>query len=201
MGNIAGCFDGHAHVFHRDLPMAPNRRYAPQSDASLEAYDALLRSCGLDGGILVQPSSLGSDNGFLFDTLNEAARFPDLTFKRVVVFDPYGEAWQTDLETAEQAGIIGIRRNLVGAPDQSLDLNPWHHILEAVARRGWHVELHCEGERFALDTVREPAGLHRGFGLAVRMVGTSNRDPRVSTNFPTQSLQEWRIRRNPPSIR
>lgn len=149
MGGCEGRFDGHAHVFRRDLPLAPHRRYTPQADAPLEDYVGLLRKCGLDGGILVQPSFLGSDNSFLFDALRHAARVQDMTFRGVVVFDPSNEVWHADLETAKQIGIIGMRLNLVGVPDHALDLGPWREILEAVSRRDWHVELHCEGSRLS----------------------------------------------------
>lgn len=33
LGDMTGRFDGHAHVFRRDLPMTQTRRYTPRSQA------------------------------------------------------------------------------------------------------------------------------------------------------------------------
>ena len=73
MGIFNGDFDGHAHVFQAGLPLEPDRRYTPDYTASLKVYLRLLQQNGLDGGLLVQPSFLGTDNAFLLSAL-EAAR-------------------------------------------------------------------------------------------------------------------------------
>jgi predicted TIM-barrel fold metal-dependent hydrolase len=62
--------DSHAHVFVRGLPLASGRRYAPTYEATLDDYRAMLASIGLSHGVLVQPSFLGTDNGFLLSCLD-----------------------------------------------------------------------------------------------------------------------------------
>jgi len=60
-----GRFDGHAHVFRRDLSMVENRRYTPEYHAEMEDYLIHLQANDLDGALLVQPSFLGTDNSYL----------------------------------------------------------------------------------------------------------------------------------------
>src|ERR1700752_4066277 len=76
--------DAHAHVFVRGLPLAPTRRHAPDYDATLTAYSALLQRHAISHAVLVQPSFLGTDNSFFLDVLK---RFPD-RFRGVAVVDP-----------------------------------------------------------------------------------------------------------------
>ena len=53
---MTGPIDTHAHVFLRGLPMAPERRYAPDYDAPLPAYLDILDGNGIAAVVLVQPS-------------------------------------------------------------------------------------------------------------------------------------------------
>ena len=63
--------DTHAHVFHRELKLAPGRRYAPDYDAPLSLYLEQLDHNGMTNGVLVQPSFLGTDNSYLVDCLKQ----------------------------------------------------------------------------------------------------------------------------------
>ncbi|WP_455734070.1 amidohydrolase family protein, partial [Burkholderia stabilis] len=76
--------DAHAHVFARDLPLAPVVRHAPDYDASLDAYVGHLAAHGITHAVLVQPSFLGTDNAFFVDVLR---RYPS-RFRGVAVVDP-----------------------------------------------------------------------------------------------------------------
>ncbi|VCY86523.1 hypothetical protein BANRA_05262 [Escherichia coli] len=58
-------FDTHAHVFVRGLPLAEHCRYVPDYDATPESYLTHLDRFGIDVGILVQPSFLGTDNHYM----------------------------------------------------------------------------------------------------------------------------------------
>ena len=68
--------DTHAHVFHRELKLAPGRRYAPDYDAPLSLYLEQLDHNGMTNGVLVQPSFLGTDNSYLVDCLKQTKRPP-----------------------------------------------------------------------------------------------------------------------------
>src|SRR3712207_6432155 len=64
--------DTHAHIFKRGLKLADVRRYAPDYDATIADYLAVLDLNGLSHGVIVQPSFLGTDNSFLVEGLRAA---------------------------------------------------------------------------------------------------------------------------------
>ena len=147
MGDIEGDFDGHAHVFRADLPMAASRRYSPKEDATLIDFIGLLRRAGLDGAILIQPSFLGADNTYLFDALFEAATYEGMTFRGVAVLDPDR---LPNLGRLKEAGFIGVRLNVVGEQGRAFEkLTLSDDLLRRIDRMGWHLELHCEGAYLA----------------------------------------------------
>ncbi|CAJ0815208.1 amidohydrolase family protein [Ralstonia flaminis] len=140
--------DTHAHVFERGLPLANARRYAPGYDAPLSAYLAQLDAHGLSNGVLIQPSFLGTDNSYLLAALRQAPQ----RLRGVAVIDP--TAPETLLAQMRTEGIVGIRLNLIGAPDPQLKSPVWQTALARLHALGWHVELHVEARR--LPTLLPP---------------------------------------------
>jgi predicted TIM-barrel fold metal-dependent hydrolase len=134
--------DTHAHVFRRDLPMAADRRYTPAQDAALDRYLAVLDRHGVDRGILIQPSFLGTDNRFLLRSLKKTAG----RIKGIAVVDP--AAGRQTLKILQWVGIVGIRLNLFGLPTlPDLTGDDWQRLLGELAERDWQVQLHVEGAR------------------------------------------------------
>ncbi len=133
--------DCHAHVFTRDLPLAGDRRYAPDYDAGIGRYLAMLDENGCSRGVLVQPSFLGTDNSYLLTALGAApARLRGIA---VVSPDtPFG-----DLEALDGQGIVGLRLNLIGKADPDLAEPVWQRHLTDIARLGWQVEIQVEAGR------------------------------------------------------
>lgn len=127
--------DTHAHVFHRGLRLAADRRYAPDYDAPLAAYLAELDRAGLDHGVLVQPSFLGTDNSYLVESLLRAQG----RLRGIAVLDPTTPV--DALRKLDRAGVVGIRLNLVGRPLPDLDDRLWRDFLAEIAGLGWQVEL------------------------------------------------------------
>ena len=140
--------DTHAHVFERGLPLANARRYAPGYDAPLSAYLAQLDAHGLSNGVLIQPSFLGTDNSYLLAALKQAPQ----RLRGVAVIDP--SAPDTLLAQMSTEGIVGIRLNLIGAPDPQLTSPVWQAALAHLHALDWHVELHVEARR--LPTLLPP---------------------------------------------
>ncbi|AOJ84025.1 hypothetical protein WS86_25880 [Burkholderia savannae] len=151
-GGIVGV-DAHAHVFETGLPLAGRRRYAPDYDATLDAYLAQLDAHRVSHGVLVQPSFLGSDCRYLLRALARQPR----RLRGVAVIDA-GRA-QDELDALDRAGIVGIRLNLIGMPDPALDGPAWRATLERVAALRWHVELHAQAHR--LRRLMAPLLAHR----------------------------------------
>lgn len=136
--------DSHAHVFARGLPLAATRRHAPDYEATLAEYLALLDAHGVSHGALVQPSFLGTDNGFLIDALRAAPA----RLRGVAVVDPQVD--DATLQTMAEAGVVGIRLNIVGMPLPDLSGPAWRRLFARVQALGWHVELHRESRDLAL---------------------------------------------------
>lgn len=128
--------DSHAHVFSRGLSLAAERRYAPTYDAPLDDYLAMLAGHGFSHGVLVQPSFLGTDNRYLLAALNSAPR----QLRGVVMLER--DADRASLEQMHQAGVRGVRLNLMGQALPDLRDAAWRPLLEHIAALNWHVELH-----------------------------------------------------------
>jgi predicted TIM-barrel fold metal-dependent hydrolase len=118
------------------FPYAIERIYTPP-DATLTQYESLLKMLGIDRAVLVQPSVYGTDNRAMLAALSSNPN----KFRGVAVIDPnIGDA---ELERLHQAGVRGIRCNVVDVADKSKGLPI--NALTAIARRikpfGWHLEL------------------------------------------------------------
>ncbi len=138
-GTAAGPrIDVHLHLFGTDDAPVPQARYRPRYDASYARWRAACAPCGVRAGLVVQPSFLGTDLGRL---LRELAAHPH-TLRGVAVIEHDVSADR--LEVLHAGGVRGVRWNLVGcaiAPDLGAQ---WRATLVAMARRGWHLELHTD---------------------------------------------------------
>ena len=56
--------DTHAHVFHRNLPFVPNRRYTPHYDATPQEFIEQIQHNGLSHGVIIPISILGTNNDY-----------------------------------------------------------------------------------------------------------------------------------------
>src|SRR5688500_20326153 len=109
-GGAIRAVDSHAHVFARGLPLAPQRRHAPDYDALLADYLALLDAHAVSHAVLVQPSFLGTDNRFLLDALRACPQ----RLRGVVIVEPV--IGEDELAAMDRQGVCGIRLNLVAPP-------------------------------------------------------------------------------------
>jgi predicted TIM-barrel fold metal-dependent hydrolase len=128
--------DSHAHVFVRGLPLAPQRRHAPDYDAALDAYVEHLHTNGVSHAVLVQPSFLGTDNSFFLDVLQ---RYPQ-RFRGVAVIDP--SISDEALQHLARHGVVGMRLNLIGLALPDLREMHWRDLFQRINALGWHVEIH-----------------------------------------------------------
>lgn len=137
-----GAIDAHAHVFRAGIAVANGARYRPGSDAPLTAYLDLLDRNAIAGAILVQPSFLGTDNRFLLQAIAQA---PD-RLAGVAVLSP--ATTLAELEDLRDAGIVGLRLNLIGTEVPPLARDDWAEHLERLHHTGLHVEVHAEGDQW-----------------------------------------------------
>jgi len=127
--------DTHAHIFHQGLKLAGNRRYSPDYDATIEQYLGHLDHCGLSHGVLVQPSFLGTDNRHMMTALRQ---FPQRLRGTAVVDRDVSD---DELDELAEAGVVGIRLNLIGRPLEDYRGAAWRTLFAKVAQRGWSVEI------------------------------------------------------------
>ncbi|MGE5465575.1 MAG: amidohydrolase family protein [Methanocella sp.] len=138
--------DTHAHIFTTALPLAPGHRHAPQYDATLQQYLALLDAHGIAYGVLTAPSFLGTDNSHLLEGLAMARG----RLRGTVIVEP--EIGLDVLRSYAATGVAGIRLNLYKRAD---DLVPdfkslrYRKLFERCAELDWHVEIYGEGPRLA----------------------------------------------------
>lgn len=135
--------DAHAHVFHRDLPVVADARYRPHHDATLPSYLGLLDAHGIAGGVLVQPSFLGLDNRYLLACLAVAPS----RLRGIVVTAPGTP--EDELTAMARLGVVGLRFNMIGQDDTTLETANRGGWLTRVARLAWQVEIHAEAGRLA----------------------------------------------------
>jgi predicted TIM-barrel fold metal-dependent hydrolase len=129
--------DSHFHVFKAGVAQ-PGARYVPHYDAPLEDWQAQAQTLGVQRGVLVQPSFLGTDNSHL---LHELIQNPQ-TLRGVVVLAP--DTSIVELERWNALGVRGIRLNLAGISHR---LDSWQQATafwDALLALGWHLELHTD---------------------------------------------------------
>jgi len=165
--------DCHAHVFTRALPM-PDRRRAPAGyDATPEDYLHQLDANGITHGVLVQPSFLGTDNSYLVAALR---KYPG-RLRGIAVIDPTIPA--AALQALHEAGVVGIRLNLVGLPTPDFASPAWRALLAELTARQWQVEVHREARE--LPSVIDPL-LRGGVNVVVDHFGRP--DAELGVNDP-----------------
>ena len=131
--------DCHFHIYDASFPIAPYATLKPP-EASVDDYQALRRRLGITRGVLIQPSTYGTDNRSYLSLLPKLGS--DRTRMVAVVNTSVTDAELHDMHTA---GVRGIRFNLSPAGATSLDM------VEPLSRRvdalGWHCQINMPGQQ------------------------------------------------------
>ena len=128
----AGACDAHWHVYDQRCPSVPGARLQPP-DASLAQYRQVQARMGTQRAVLVTPSTYGSNNRLLLETLAQLG--PD--GRGVAVIDAHTD--DAELARLHASGVRGVRLNLsLGVTHQPSDIRP---IAERIAPLGWHLQL------------------------------------------------------------
>ncbi|MGO1297050.1 MAG: amidohydrolase family protein [Vibrio sp.] len=154
--------DTHAHIFRTDLPMAADRRYAPDYNALPETFLDQLDTHHISHGVLVQPSFLGTDNSYMVAALRQ---FPN-RLKGIAVVEP--SISDTELDELDAAGVVGIRLNIIKKPLEDYSSDLWQTFLAKLAQRHWIVEIQRELDDLACFL---PAILDSGVSVVVDHFG------------------------------
>lgn len=134
--------DTHAHVFSATAPAIAGARYRPGYAATLEAWQAHWPRNGITGGVVVQVSFFGTDNG---EVLAAIARDPE-RLRGVAIVAPEADA--AALRALDDAGIRALRLNLTGVGDFApFSTAAWRALFDRAAALGWHVEVLVDAGR------------------------------------------------------
>ena len=129
--------DCHHHIFNDKYPAYKTATILPPN-ASVADYRLLQRRLGLQRNVIVQPSSYGTDNSLLVDSLKEMG----INTRGICVVD--GNVTDKELERLHAAGVRGIRFNLkflVGlTAEMMLPLS------QRIAPLGWNIQVNGNGE-------------------------------------------------------
>jgi predicted TIM-barrel fold metal-dependent hydrolase len=136
-----GVIDTHTHAWDAGCRVVA-AHYAPGPPVPVERLVATMDAHDVAAAVLVQPSFLGTDNAYLLRCLGE---HPD-RLRGVAVID--GTARERDLAAMDEAGVCGIRFNLIGGGDlPDLAAGTWPATLRFMRRAEWHIELGAPGPR------------------------------------------------------
>ena len=141
-GHITG-IDTHAHVFHRNLPFVPNRRYTPDYDALPEDYYRMLNSNRMSHGVIVPISILGTNNDYTIEAIKQSQG----RLRGLAVIDPATDIGKLDRLNA--GGIVGIRLNMIGKPVEDMQSGKWRELIAACRRLDWQIEVYDDAARLA----------------------------------------------------
>jgi len=133
----ANACDCHFHIYNSDVPVATSAAIKPP-DASVPDYLLLRERLGLSRGVVVTPSTYGTDNSC---TLDAMAKFGASARGVAVVNTSVAD---DELRRLHARGIRGIRFNIVRAGATTIEM------IEPLARRvavfGWHVQVHMPAD-------------------------------------------------------
>lgn len=165
--------DTHSHIFLRSLHLAQVHRYVPDYDAPLSEYIRQLDTHGSTSGVLIQPSFLGTDNGYLVAALKQYPK----RLRGIVVIEPTFP--EDELRKLDESGVVGIRLNLIGESIPDFQSTEWQLFLARLKALNWQVEVQREARDLPL--LVGPL-LKAGVNVVVDHFGRP--DPKLGTNDP-----------------
>jgi predicted TIM-barrel fold metal-dependent hydrolase len=135
----ANSCDTHFHIFGppEQFPFAATRQYTPPA-APLEHYLKMTEVIGISRGIVVQPSVHGLDNSVTVDAVAKS----NGRFRGVGRIDD--KTPRHELQRLQEAGLRGVRFNLLNRPQGNVNLAVFDRAAERAAELGWSVDLHID---------------------------------------------------------
>jgi predicted TIM-barrel fold metal-dependent hydrolase len=132
--------DAHAHIFTRDMPLAPDAWTRPDYDFTAEQYLAALDEYGVAFGVISAATLFGDYNEYTLEVLRRHYR----RLRATVIVQP--ELDRASLVEMAGSGVVGVRlplRRLPQLPD--LRAAAYQRLFKILADLGLHVELLAHG--------------------------------------------------------
>jgi len=138
--------DTHAHIMgpKAQHDYSPARIYTPP-DCLLPDYLHMLDILGVERAVLVQPSVYGTDNSVMLEAMKTAGG----RLRGVAVVEE--DISDGDLKTLHDAGVRGVRVNIVDVKDRkpgTLPMKPLSKLAQRIAPLGWHMEFLMHADEF-----------------------------------------------------
>lgn len=133
--------DCHFHTYDSRYPTAPGATLTPP-DALPEDYRALQRRLGTTRGVLVTPSTYGTDNSLQLASMQ--ALGPDNFRMVAVVAEDVADA---ELKRLDALGVRGVRFNLPFPGP--LSISSLQKLSPRLAALGWHCEINMRPQQLA----------------------------------------------------
>lgn len=132
--------DCHAHIFSREMPLAPDAWHRPPGEATADQFRTEMAGAGVEHGVLAAASIYGDYNDYSLEATRGTS-----TLRTTVIVSP--DISRDALDRMAQAGAVGIRLQLRNKAIPDLDSAPFRALLGHVAELGWHVQLHDDLHR------------------------------------------------------
>jgi len=139
--------DTHAHIMgpRARHDYSPERVYTPP-DCLLTDYLHMLDTLGVERAVLVQPSVYGTDNTVMLEAMKAAGG----RLRGVAVVEE--DISETDLKALNDAGVRGVRVNIVDVKDRkpgTLPMKSLSQLARRIAPLGWHMEFLMHADEFS----------------------------------------------------
>jgi predicted TIM-barrel fold metal-dependent hydrolase len=169
--------DSHCHVFDTaHFPYAPDTPYRPPPHEAGTVADlsALLDAHGLSHALLVNPTS-----GYRYDNrcMIAAMHAGKGRFKGIARVPP--DANERILATLDDAGVIGIRLDLLADGVDVLQHPAMSRLFSQIRERSWQIHVQCEG-----DQLHGVADLLRVANVRLVIDHCGRPDPRAGVSQP-----------------
>jgi predicted TIM-barrel fold metal-dependent hydrolase len=176
----ANAADCHHHIYSAKFKVDPNSRLRP-GDASVADYHLLQKRIGTTRNVVVQPSTYGTFNDGLVESLQAFGP----TARGVAVVDV--NVTDAELKRLDAAGVRGVRFNIATAP-APVTMEMLEPLAKRIAPLGWHVQFNMSADLAVaskevlsrlpcpivfdhLAHLPEPAGImHPAFGVIVDLM-------------------------------
>ena len=151
--------DCHVHIVDPSrFPYAEGPGYKPRPDeiGTREALCAALDAHRIRHALLVQPSCYGFVNAAVLDAMTASPG----RFRAIVMVSP--ETPETGLAALNDAGVVGVRFNLVSHDRDALTRPGIGRFLDRLKALGWYAQVYADDTRWP-----EAAGILRRSGVKV----------------------------------
>jgi D-galactarolactone isomerase len=135
----AGATDCHFHTYDKNYPIAKGATLLPE-DALPDDYRALQRRLGTNRGVIIQPSTYGTDNRLQLAS-RQALGVENF---RVVAVVPE-DISDADLKKLNEQGVCGVRFNL--AYPGVLTFESLKSLAPRLADLGWHCQFNIRPDQ------------------------------------------------------